>query len=88
MVHGIGQTCPWPSRLDLHEFTLKYGLNSPLFHLDNQLRDQRANGLILGDSMTTKFPLTNNETGETIGVSIYDYFTKFSPYKVAIKYPK
>ena len=52
------------------------------------MRDQLANGLIAGDSFTTKFPLTNEETGETLAVSIYDYFTKFSPYKVAIKYPK
>ena len=58
------------------------------FHLpDNVIRDYRANGLKAGDSMTAKFPMTNDATGQTFPVSVHDYFTKFGPYKVPIKYP-
>lgn len=59
-----------------------------LFFADNQFRDQRANKLMPGNSYTTKFPLTNDATGETIPVTVYDYFTKISAYKAQIKYPK
>ena len=56
--------------------------------LDNVIRDYRANGLKSGDSTTLKFPMTNDATGETYPVTVFDYFTRYGPYKVPIKYPK
>jgi hypothetical protein len=40
-----------------------------------------------GNSTTLKFPLVNKETGEAAGVSVYDYFAKYSTYKTELKHP-
>ena len=41
-----------------------------------------------GNAMTTVFPLVREETGEAFECSVYDYFTKYSKYKINIKYPE
>jgi hypothetical protein len=62
------------------------GLKVRFIRPDNNVRDYRANGLVK-DSVNAKFPMTNDATGETFPVSVYDYFLKYSPYKMKIQYP-
>ena len=57
------------------------------FFTDGQIRDYRANGLKVGNAMTTVFPLVREETGEAFEATVYDYFDRYSPYHVRIKYP-
>ena len=74
----------------MYEIESKLILDNHL--LDNVIRDYRANGLKFGEcdggSTTLKFPMTNDATGETYPVTVFDYFTRYGPYKVPIKYPK
>ena len=62
------------------------GLKVRFIRPDKVVRDYRANGLTK-DSINAKFPMTNDATGETFPVSVYDYFLKHSPYKMKIQYP-
>jgi hypothetical protein len=62
------------------------GLKVRFIRPDKVVRDYRANGLYK-DAKNAKFPMTNDASGETFPVSVYDYFSKYSPYKVSIQYP-
>jgi hypothetical protein len=63
------------------------GLKVRFIRPDKVVRDYRANGLTK-DSISATFPMTNDASGETYPVSVYDYFLKYSPYKMKIQFPK